>query len=77
MTKAEFLKKIEMNIMAEEGTLSGSETLADLDGWDSLAVMSTLALLDKLFGVRIAAEKIYQCRTVDDVAALAGGKLAD
>ena len=39
--------------------------------------MSTLALLDSVFGVKLPAEKIYQCRTVDDLAALAGPKLAD
>ena len=77
MTKAEFLRKIEFDIGAAEGTLEGSNVLQDLDGWDSLAVMSTLAMFDKQFGVKVPAEKVYQCRTVDDLAALAGDQVTD
>ena len=77
MTKAEFLRKIEFDIGAAEGTVEGSHVLQDLDGWDSLAVMSTLAMLDKQFGVKVPAAAVYQCRTVDDLAALAGDRVID
>ena len=77
MTKAEFLRTIEFDIGAAEGTVKGSDVLQDLDHWDSLAVMSTLAMFDKQFGVKVPAEKIYQCRTVDDLAALAGDQVID
>lgn len=77
MTKAEFIRKIEFDIGAAEGTVEGSDVLQDLDGWDSLAVMSTLAMLDKQFGVKVPATTIYQCRTVDDLAALAGDQMID
>jgi acyl carrier protein len=72
MTKADFLKKLETILEADAGSLTGTESLRDLDGWDSLAVMSTLAMLDKHFGVKVPAERIHQCRTPDDLAALAG-----
>ena len=77
MTKAEFLRKLEFDIGAPEGTVEGSNVLQELDGWDSLAVMSTLAMFDKQFGVKIPAATIYQCRTVDDLAALAGDQVFD
>ena len=77
MTKAVFLQKLESIIEADEGTVEGSSVLADLDGWDSLAVMSTLAMFDKQFGVKVPATTIYQCRTVDDLAALAGDRVID
>ncbi len=77
MTKAEFLRKFEIDIGAAEGTVKGSNVLQDLDYWDSLAVMSTLAMFDKQFGVKVPAAKIYQCRTVDDLAALAGDQVSD
>ena len=77
MTKAEFLRKLESIVEADEGTLGGSHALKDLDGWDSLAVMSTLAMFDKQFGVKVPAATMYQCRTVDDLAALAGGRVTD
>jgi acyl carrier protein len=77
MTKAEFFRKIEFDIGVAEGTVQGSDVLQDLDGWDSLAVMSTLAMFDKQFGVKVPAETIYECRTVDDLAALAGEQAID
>jgi acyl carrier protein len=72
MDKAKFLRMMESSLQVGEGTLKGSETLEEFDTWDSLAVMMTLALLDKEFGVKVPAAKIYECRTVDDLAALAG-----
>jgi acyl carrier protein len=76
MTKADFLKKLETILEADPGSLSGTEPLRELEGWDSLAVMSTLAMLDKHFGVKVPAERIYACKTADELAALAGDRLA-
>lgn len=77
MTKAVFLRKLESIIEADEGTVEGASVLGELEGWDSLAVMSTLAMFDKQFGVKVPAATMYQCRTVDDLAALAGDQVID
>ena len=77
MTKAEFLRKVESITEVEAGTLDGSEVLRDLDGWDSLAVMSALAMLDKHFGIKVSAERIYHCKTVAALADLTGGRVTD
>jgi acyl carrier protein len=39
--------------------------------------MSALAMLDKQFGVKVPAAEVYQCRTVDDLVALAGDQVTD
>jgi acyl carrier protein len=77
MTKSAFLVRLESILEADEGTVQGSSVLQDLEGWDSLAVMSTLAMFDKQFGVKVPAETIYKCRTVDELTALAGDQVID
>jgi acyl carrier protein len=72
MTKSQFLQRLETILEVDPETLQGSDSLKDLGGWDSLAVMSTLAVLDRQLGVKVPAKTLYECRTVDDIAALAG-----
>lgn len=40
--------------------------------WDSLAVVSTLALIDEVHDVSVSAEDLAECKTVGDI-----GKLVD
>lgn len=75
MTKAEFLNHLEELLEAERGTLTGGEACADLDNWDSLAVLSYMALLDREFKLKVPWEQVQKCRTVDDLVALAGDRV--
>lgn len=54
------------------GALNGSEALAGLESWDSLAVMSFIALVDEHCGSTVAPKQIAACRTVNDLVTLAG-----
>lgn len=38
--------------------------------WDSLAVVSTIALIDEEFNLQISADSLAECRTVGDIEAL-------
>lgn len=38
--------------------------------WDSLAVVSTMALVDELFNVMVNGQSLGQCTTVADIEAL-------
>jgi len=58
------------------GSLTGAERLADLEAWDSLAVMSFMALADEHCGVTVAPKSIAACQTVNDLLALAGGPVS-
>lgn len=77
MTKAELIRNLENIFEADEGTLDSSDVLSSLDGWGSLAVLSFIALVDKKLGVRLEAQQVYRCRTVEDLCMLAGDRLAD
>ena len=39
-------------------------------GWDSLAVVSTIALIDDVFGLTVHPNKLGQCETVADIEKL-------
>ena len=68
----QFRNEIENIIECETGSLHGSETLGELEDWDSLAVLAFIAMIDKNFGITLNAEKITNCKTVDDLGALLG-----
>lgn len=50
-----------------------SETTLDEEGWDSLAMVSTIALFDELYGKEVNINALKQCQTVGDLEKLARG----
>lgn len=44
----------------------------DLDegGWDSLAVVSTIALIDDVYDVTVHPDRLGECKTVGDIEKL-------
>ena len=57
-------------VLAIEVPLTGNETLKDLDGWDSLAVVSFMAMVHENYGVQVAPKDMRSCNTVNDLMAL-------
>ena len=53
-----------------KGTLSGGESLSDLEAWDSLAILNFMALVDARFGITLSPDTILACQTVRDLAIL-------
>lgn len=49
------------------------------DKWDSLAIVSTIALIDEVYDIAINADGLGNCETVGDIDALVAEqrKLAD
>jgi acyl carrier protein len=70
MNKPEFLRAIDELLELSPGTLKGPEKLAAYDTWDSLAVISLIALADEKFGVVVGSDKIAEAKSVDDLANL-------
>jgi len=54
----------------DPGTVKGEERLTDLPGWDSLAVVGFIAMVDETFGVVVPASRLMQCKTTADLAQL-------
>ena len=52
--------------------ITAAARLEDL-GWDSLAMVSTIALFDELYGKPVSVDKLKTCQTVADIEALAAG----
>jgi acyl carrier protein len=39
-------------------------------GWDSLAVVSTIALIDDVYDITVHPDRLSECKTVGDIEAL-------
>jgi acyl carrier protein len=77
MTKQEFLRELEEVLEVDVDSIKGDETLVDLGSWDSLAVMTFIAMVDEKFGVTLAASKLADAKSVVDLIALLGNKISD
>ena len=61
-----------MDVLQTEQKLSMDTVLAELDEWDSLSVMATMAFLDNSFGVKTTMADYKEMKTIDDIAKKAG-----
>lgn len=75
MTKQEFLTELEDVLEADAGSIKGDEALTDLEGWDSLAVMAFIAMVNEKFDVTLSASKLADSKNVGDLVALLGDKI--
>ena len=61
--------------MAEILEIDVADVTPDLDlteeNWDSLAVVSTIALIDDVYDVMVSPERLADCKTVGEVEQLA------
>lgn len=77
MTTQEVYRSLEEIIEAEPGSLTGPESLSDLNGWDSLAVLGFIAMADSKLALSIPAKAITGCKTVKELVGLLGDKVGD
>lgn len=71
MSKEEFLVKMQ-DVLQTDAELKMDTVLGDLDEWDSLSMMATMAFLDKDFGVKLKIAEIKTFASIGDIAAKAG-----
>jgi acyl carrier protein len=74
MSREEFLQQIDELLDKAPGTLKGPEDLAS-EGWDSLSVISFIALVDQSFGTAVETKALARSKTVDDLLALVAPQL--
>ena len=70
MTKEEFIEQMR-DVLQTDAELTMETVLADLDEWDSLSIMATMAFLDKNFGVKTTIKDYREMSTIGDIAAKA------
>jgi acyl carrier protein len=76
MTTNEFLRSLEVQMEIPPGSLHENQTLADLDGWDSMAALLFIALADEKLGITVVGNDIATAKTVGDLLARLGDRLA-
>lgn len=68
---SEFYKGMSEILEIEESLISGDFELHSGDAaWDSLAVVSTIALVDELYSKTLDGKKLTNCQKVSDIESL-------
>lgn len=73
MQLSEFIAVFQ-DLLQRDEAVSATDMLADMEEWDSLAIMALIAWFDKNFNLPLTFPDFKALRTVADVAALAGIK---
>lgn len=71
MNDEDFLRFFADAVGAEEGSVTLDTQLSTLEGWDSVAYLSTMIYLDESVGVAVSPEQLVEARTVADILAFA------
>lgn len=72
MDKPEFYQQLAAILDIED--VKPENVLTEFEQWDSLAILSVLAMADSKYGVTIRADEIRQVVTAADLAALIEAK---
>jgi acyl carrier protein len=76
LEKNEFLLLLDELLELNPGTVRGPEALDSIEGWDSLAVISFMALVDEHFGISLQPRHIAGCSTIGDLVGLLGNRIS-
>jgi acyl carrier protein len=66
MSKPDFLAKL-TELLELDTPLTGEEALADLEAWDSMAVLTFMAMADEETGKTLAVPAIASAKTVNEL----------
>ena len=72
VSKTELLEHLTQILEVPEGSLTGDEKLADLQEWNSMAMMSFIAFADEDFNKILSPRQFVGCQTVNDLGKLLG-----
>jgi acyl carrier protein len=70
MTQEDFLTEVEKLLRAPRGTLKETDRLKDYPGWDSLAMIEFVALVDDTFRLDIVADEVRRAERVGELIAM-------
>lgn len=64
----DFIKNFEESIEGlDPGSVKPDTVFRDLPQWDSLAVLTTLAMIDAEYEVSVSANELAECATIFDL----------
>jgi acyl carrier protein len=67
ITTVDLLAVIALQLNVDEGTLRLEAYLADIKGWDSMAVLLLMAELDEQLGITLSQDTLKNLKTVQDI----------
>lgn len=70
MNKSEFISAVSEILEITAEGITGPEFLTEIGNWDSLALISFVAMVDTEFNKMVDPQKLKQAKTIDDLAAL-------
>ena len=73
---SDFLSGLADALEIEESTLTPNTLFNEID-WDSLAVISAIALIDEQFGVMIPGQDISNCKGMPDLISLIQSRISN
>jgi acyl carrier protein len=76
MHKSEFFRKLESILELEPGAIQPQTRLDGLEAWDSLSVITFIAMADRDYGVSVPPKSIVECQTAEDLADLVAANKA-
>lgn len=68
--KQEFLVELADALEVEPEVLTPDYKLEDSEMWDSMTVVTVIALIDEHYGQSVSGEALTDCKTVADIEAL-------
>jgi acyl carrier protein len=71
MTRKDFLHSLDRLLELPRGTLEGPENLDKLEQWNSLAIITFIALADTNNRVNLSPRQLMACTTVSDLLRVA------
>lgn len=66
MKRHDFLEELQ-NILQRDEKINPSALLVDLEEWDSLSMIATVAFISKSFGIMLTPEDLDKMDTVEDL----------
>ena len=76
MTDEEFLSLFAETVGAEPKSLTLQTELSTVETWDSVAYLSTMALIDEKMGVAIDPDLLVESRTIGDILLAARAQIS-
>lgn len=70
--KQEFKDDFAEALEVDAGELNPDYVLEDSEMWDSMTIVTVIALIDEHYGKTVGGEELSECKTVGDVERLIG-----
>lgn len=65
--KQKFIEQLKETLEIEERNISEADNFRDYDEWDSLALLSVIAMIDEEYDVIIESNEFQKLQTVGDI----------